>query len=74
MDNDYIAMKAIEEECKMEKKQLDWANLGFGYITTDARYVSTYKDGAWDDGTITDNPNVVLNECAGVFQYAQTVF
>ena len=58
----------------MEKKQLDWANLGFGYITTDARYVSTYKDGAWDDGTITDNPNVVLNECAGVFQYAQTVF
>ena len=74
MDNDYIAMKAIEEECKMEKKQLDWANLGFGYITTDARYVSTYKDAAWDDGTITDNPNVVLNECAGVFQYAQTVF
>ena len=58
----------------MEKKQLDWANLGFGYITTDARYVSTYKDGAWDDGVITDNPNVVLNECAGVFQYAQTVF
>ena len=52
----------------MEKKQLDWANLGFGYITTDARYVSTYKDGAWDDGTITDNPNVVLNECAGVLQ------
>ena len=58
----------------MEKKQLDWANLGFGYITTDARYVSTYKDGAWDDGTITDNPNVVLNECAGVFQYSQSCF
>ncbi len=58
----------------MEKKQLDWSNLGFGYIQTDARFVSVYKDGAWDEGKITDDPNVTLNECAGVFQYAQTVF
>lgn len=58
----------------MEKKQLDWSNLGFGYIQTDARYVSVYKDGAWDEGRITEDPNVTLNECAGVFQYAQTVF
>ncbi|MDD7147972.1 MAG: branched-chain amino acid aminotransferase [Lachnospiraceae bacterium] len=58
----------------MEKKQLDWSNLGFGYIQTDARFVSVYKDGAWDEGRITDDPNVTLNECAGVFQYAQTVF
>lgn len=29
----------------MEKKNLDWANLGFGYMTTDYRYVSNYKDG-----------------------------
>lgn len=58
----------------MEKKQLDWSNLGFGYIQTDARFVSVYKDGAWDEGHITDDPNVTLNECAGVFQYAQTVF
>lgn len=62
------------EEIKMEKKQLDWSNLGFGYIQTDARFVSVYKDGAWDEGKITDDPNVTLNECAGVFQYAQTVF
>lgn len=58
----------------MEKKNLDWANLGFGYIQTEKRYVSNYKDGAWDDGTITEDANIVLNECAGVFQYAQTVF
>ncbi len=58
----------------MEKKQLDWSNLGFGYIRTDKRYVSTYKDGAWDEGVMTDDPNIVLNECAGVFQYAQTIF
>ena len=58
----------------MEKKNIDWANIGFGYIQTDKRYVSNFKDGAWDDGIITEDANVVLNECAGVLQYAQTCF
>ena len=58
----------------MEKKNIDWANLGFGYLQTDYRFVSNYKNGAWDEGTLTDDANVVLSECAGVLQYAQTVF
>ena len=58
----------------MSNKQLDWANLGFGYVQTDKRYVSNFKDGAWGEGFLTEDANVVLNECAGVFQYAQTVF
>ena len=62
------------EERKMEKKNLDWANLGFGYMVADYRYVSNYKDGKWDDGEITTDANITLNECAGVFQYAQTCF
>ena len=58
----------------MEKKDLDWSNLGFGYVKTDKRYVSNFKNGAWDEGALTDDADIVLNECAGVFQYAQTVF
>ena len=58
----------------MAKKDIDWGNLGFGYIQTENRYVSNYKDGAWDDGVITGDATVVLNECAGVLQYAQTIF
>lgn len=58
----------------MEKKQIDWSNLGFGYVQTDMRYVSNFKDGKWDEGGLTPDANVVLNECAGVLQYAQTVF
>ena len=60
----------------MEKKNIDWSSIGFGYIKiqTDYRYVSNYKNGAWDEGTLTDDANVVLSECAGVLQYAQTVF
>ena len=58
----------------MEKKNIDWGNLGFGYLPTDYRYVSNFKDNAWDDGELTTDAHVVLNECAGVLQYAQTVF
>ena len=58
----------------MEKKQIDWSSIGFGYIPTEKRYVSNYKDGKWDDGCLTEDANIVLNECAGVLQYAQTVF
>lgn len=55
-------------------KEIDWSNLGFGYIQTEKRYVSNYKNGAWDEGVLTEDANVVLNECAGVLQYAQTIF
>ena len=58
----------------MEKKNIDWSNLGFGYVQTDKRYVSNFKDGAWDEGILTSDANIVLNECAGVLQYAQTAF
>jgi len=58
----------------MEKKSIDWSNLDFNYIETDKRYVSNYKDGAWDDGALIKESNVVLNESAGVLQYAQTIF
>ena len=58
----------------MEKKNIDWSSLGFGYIQTDKRFVSNYKDGAWDDGVLTEDATVVISECAGVLQYAQTCF
>jgi branched-chain amino acid aminotransferase len=58
----------------MEKKNIDWSNLGFAYQQTEARFVANYKNGAWDEGTITDDATVKINECAGVLQYAQTCF
>lgn len=58
----------------MEKKNIDWSNIGFAYRETNKRYVSNYKDGKWDDGKLTEDSNIVLNECAGVLQYAQTCF
>jgi branched-chain amino acid aminotransferase len=62
------------EEMDMEKKNIDWSNLGFGYVKTDYRFVSDFKDGKWDEGKMTQDDKVVISECAGVLQYAQTIF
>ena len=58
----------------MEKKDINWSELGFGYIKTDKRFVSNFKDGKWDEGVLTDDATVTITECAGVLQYAQTCF
>ena len=58
----------------MERKNIDWASLGFNYVQTDYRYVSNYKDGAWDAGCLTDQATVTMSECACVLQYAQACF
>ena len=63
------AQKAV-----MAKKDIDWSNLGFGYVKTDKRFVANYKNGAWDNGVITDDDKVVISECAGVLQYSQSCF
>lgn len=58
----------------MSKQNIDWSNLGFGYIKTDYRYVCRYKDGQWDEGGLETDANITLNECACVFQYCQACF
>lgn len=58
----------------MAKKDIDWSNIGFGYIKTDKRFVSNFKDGAWDEGVMTGDDQITMSECACVLQYAQTVF
>ena len=56
----------------MEKANIDWSNIGFGYLPTAKRFVSNYKNGAWDDGCLTEDDKVVISECAGVLQYSQS--
>lgn len=57
----------------MEKKY-DWSNLPFDYSVTPWRFIAKYKDGAWDDGTLSDDPVCHISECSTVIQYSQTCF
>ena len=58
----------------MLKTETDWANIGFGYMKIDKRFVAEYEDGHWNEGILSEDANVVINECACVLQYAQTCF
>lgn len=46
----------------------------FAYKASPFRYVAKYRDGRWEEGHLSDDENVVLNESACVLQYAQNVF
>lgn len=63
---------AVQEIYHMKK--VDSKNLSFNYTQTDMRYVAEYKNGKWDEGRMTDDPYIRMNECACVLQYAQTCF
>ena len=69
-----IVQRTMQKRGKYKMKNIDWANIGFEYMQTDQRYVSNYKDGKWDDGCLTHDANVVINECAGILQYCQECF
>lgn len=58
----------------MSQQSLDYNSLGFQYIKTDKRFVATYKNNQWDEGHLTEDNTVVLNESAGILQYCQQVF
>jgi len=58
----------------LEKKSLDWANLGFQYRNTDFRFVSEYQDGQWSDGSLIDSEIIAIHEGAPALHYAQQCF
>ena len=35
-------------------EQIDWSNLGFGYMTTDFNVRCTYSDGSWGELEVHD--------------------
>lgn len=53
---------------------IDWNNLGFSYIKTDYRYISFWKDGEWDNGTLSEDNKVHISEGSTSLHYGQTVF
>lgn len=46
----------------------------FGYKEAPYRYVMKFTDGKWNDGYLSEDPNITLNESACVFQYSQSCF
>ena len=58
----------------MTKANLDWPNLDFGYRDTDANIRYTWRDGSWDEGTLTSDSILPLHMAATCLHYGQECF
>ena len=54
--------------------ELDWKNLGFGYMKTDYNIRSYYRDGAWTTPVLTSDETVNLHIAATALHYGQNAF
>ncbi|SHI94815.1 branched-chain amino acid aminotransferase [Dethiosulfatibacter aminovorans DSM 17477] len=55
-------------------QKLNWEELGFDYIKTDKRYISIWKDGAWDEGKLVEDNHLMVSESATGLHYGQQCF
>ena len=53
---------------------IDWGKLGFSYMKTDYRYISYWKDGKWDEGTLTEDNVLHISEASTSLHYGQQCF
>ncbi len=47
---------------------------GFSYIQQEYRFIAHYKDGAWNEGSLTDNPILPVHESSTAINYGQQCF
>ena len=55
-------------------KEIDWANLPFGYIKTDYNVRCYYRDGAWGETEISSSENISMSIAATCLHYGQEAF
>jgi branched-chain amino acid aminotransferase len=53
---------------------IEWDKLGFSYIKTPKRYVSTWKDGSWDEGALVEENTITISESSTCLHYGQQCF
>ncbi|WP_122223759.1 branched-chain amino acid aminotransferase [Pseudomonas syringae group genomosp. 3] len=58
----------------MSQESINWDTLGFDYIKTDKRYLSHWRDGAWDQGSLTEDNTLHISEGSTALHYGQQCF
>ena len=58
----------------MEKVNLDWSKLPFGYMKTDAHLEYYFKDGKWSEGKVVEKDTIEISMAASCLHYGQEAF
>lgn len=59
---------------KIEKANIDWGNLSFGYLPTDYNVRCTYKDGKWGEIEVSTSETLNLHMASTCLHYGQEIF
>ena len=57
-----------------DMKNIDWANLSFGYMPTDYNVRCYYKDGKWGEIEVCSDEYLKLHMAATCLHYGQEAF
>lgn len=55
-------------------ENIDWGNLGFGYIKTDSNVRAYWRDGKWGPLTMTNDETITMHMAATCLHYGQEAF
>jgi len=55
-------------------KEIDWANLSFGYMKTDYNVRCYYRDGAWGELELCSEETLNIHMAATCLHYGQEAF
>ncbi len=58
----------------MNSAELDWSNLGFGYIPTDYNIRCNFKDGKWGEIEVCSSETINMHMAATALHYGQEIF
>lgn len=58
----------------MDKLELDWAHLPFGYYPTDYNVRCTFRDGKWGEIEVSQSDKIELHMAATTLHYGQEIF
>lgn len=53
---------------------IDWNSLGFEYIKTPWRFLAKWKNGLWEEGTLTEDSTLHISESSPALHYGQQCF
>ncbi|GAA0736287.1 branched-chain amino acid aminotransferase [Clostridium oceanicum] len=58
----------------MENKTIDWKNLGFSYVKADYNFIAHFKNGVWDEGSLTEDDKITISQGSTCLHYGQQCF
>lgn len=58
----------------MNNSQIDWSNLGFGYVPTDYNVRCYFRDGKWGEIEVSSSETIEMHIAATCLHYGQEVF